>query len=89
MFLDQWFSKASVKGYDMKFATKPLHSLWFEFTGTFSRGTAKTKGQDGYYVLRGTLTEFVTGADKKTTSRAREVEFKLLAQPPEDKKDKD
>jgi len=89
VFLDQWFSKASAKGFEFSFATKPLHSLWFEFKGTFSRGPAKARTEDGYYVLRGTLTEFVTDAEKKTTSRAREVEFKLLAEPAENKKDKD
>jgi hypothetical protein len=89
VFLDQWFAKASAKGFDFSFTTKPLHSLWFEFKGTFSRGTAKAKTEDGYYVLRGTLTEFVMDAEKKTTSRAREVEFKLLAEAAENKKDKD
>jgi hypothetical protein len=82
-FLDQWFSQASVKGHDMAFTTKALHGVWFEFKGAFARGPAKTKAQDGYYVLRGTLTEFVSDADKKVTSHAREVEFKLLAEPEE------
>jgi len=80
-FLDQFFSQASVQGHDVAFTTKQIHGVWFEFKGKFDRGSAKTKTNDGYYVLRGTLKEFTTDANKKTTSRSREVEFKLLAQP--------
>jgi hypothetical protein len=80
-FLDQFFSKASVQGHDVAFTTKQIHGVWFEFKGRFDRGPAKTKTSDGYYVLRGTLKEFTTDANKNTTSRSREVEFKLLAQP--------
>jgi hypothetical protein len=80
-FLDQFFSKASVQGHDVSFTTKPVHGVWYEFRGRFDRGQAKTRSQDGFYVLRGTLTEFLTDSDKKTTSRSREVQFQLLAQP--------
>jgi hypothetical protein len=83
-FLDQFFDKASIEGHDVFFNTKPLHGVTFEFKGRFERGTAKNKAQDGYYVLRGTLTELITSGDKKTTSRSREVAFKLLGQPPEE-----
>jgi hypothetical protein len=83
-FLDQFFSKASVQGHDVTFTTKPVHGVWFEFKGRFDRGPGKTKAEDGYYVLRGTLTELATSADKgTTTSRSRQVEFKWLAQPQE------
>lgn len=81
-FLDQFFSQASVQGHDVSFTTKVIHGVWFEFKGRFERGPGKTKAQDGYYVLRGTLTEFTTGQDKgSSTSRSRQVEFKWLAQP--------
>jgi hypothetical protein len=80
-FLDQFFSVASVHGHDVAFTTKPVHGVWFEFKGRFDRGAAKTKKDDGYYVVRGTLKEFTTGTDKNTSSRSRQVEFKLLAQP--------
>src|SRR5262245_5516672 len=87
-FLDQFFSKATVQGHEVTFTTKQVHGVWFEFKGRFDRGQAKTRAEDGYYVLRGTLTEFLTDSDKKTTSRSREVQFQLLAQPQEDE-DKD
>jgi hypothetical protein len=87
-FLDQFFSKATVQGHEVTFTTKQIHGVWFEFKGRFERGQAKSKAEDGYYVLRGTLTEFLTDSDKKATSRSREVQFQLLAQP-QDNEDED
>ena len=87
-FIDQFFSKASVQDHDVSFTTKPIHGVWFEFKGRFDRGPAKTKAGDGYYVLRGTLSEFVTDSEQKTTSRSRQVEFKLLGQPQDDDESK-
>src|SRR6516165_4306574 len=77
-FLDQFFSKATVQGHDVAFTTKQVHGVWFEFKGRFDRGPAKNKTDDGYYVLRGTLTEFSAAEGKEATRRSREVEFKLL-----------
>lgn len=85
-FLDQFFETASVKDHDVAFTTKSLHGVRFDFKGRFDRGSAKTRQQDGYYVIRGTLTEYLPTANgKDTSSRSRQVEFKLLAQPAEDK----
>lgn len=82
VFLDQFFARADVQGHDVSFTTRPLHSVWYEFKGKFSRGPGKTKGDDSYYILRGTLKELTSNnADKTVSSRSREVEFKLLAQP--------
>jgi hypothetical protein len=89
VFLDQFFSKASVNGHDVSFTTKPLHGVWYEFQGRFDRGQGKTKADDGYYVIKGTLKQYITEANKNTSSRSRTVEFKLLAQPPETGKDRD
>ena len=81
--LDQFFTKAAISGHDISFTTKAVHDIWFEFKGRFERGAAKTKAEDGYYVVRGTLTEFSGSAANKTASRSREVEFKWLGQPDE------
>ena len=81
VFLDQFFDKASIQGHDVSFTTKPVHGVWFEFKGRYQRGTAKTKVEDGYYILRGTLKEYSKDPGKNTVSRSREVEFKLLGQP--------
>jgi hypothetical protein len=81
VFLDQFFAKADVQGHNVSFTTRQLHGLWYEFTGKFDRGPGKTKADDGYYVLRGTLKELSTNPDKTVSARSREVVFKLLAQP--------
>ena len=83
-FLDQFFSKAEVQGHDVSFTTKPLHGVWFEFSGRYERGSAKDKTEDGYYILRGTLKQFTGDAGNVARSRSRDVEFKLLGQPPDD-----
>ncbi|HKF22489.1 MAG TPA: hypothetical protein VKE93_13035 [Candidatus Angelobacter sp.] len=83
-FLDHFFTKAAIRGHDVTFTTRQVHGVWFDFKGKFDRGPGKTKSQDGYYVLRGTLTEFTADPEKRVTSRSREVEFKLLAQPDDD-----
>jgi|SRR5215813_1153847 len=82
-FLDQFFSKAAVSGHDVSFTTRPIHGIWFEFKGRFTRGPVNSKAKDAYYIISGTLTEFSVDADNKPTSRSREVEFKWLAQPDE------
>ena len=81
VFLDQFFAKADVQGHDVSFTTRQLHGVWYEFIGKFERGPGKTKADDGYYLLRGTLKELSTNPDKTVSARSREVVFKLLAQP--------
>ncbi|MBZ5504702.1 MAG: hypothetical protein LAO78_04355 [Acidobacteriia bacterium] len=81
VFMDQFFAQADVQDHAVSFTTRQLHGTWYEFKGKFDRGSARTKADDGYYVLRGTLKELSTNADKSIATRSREVEFKLLAQP--------
>ena len=81
VFLDQFFEKAQIQGHELSFTTKPLHSVWYEFKGKFERGTGKTKSEDAYYVLRGTLKEFTFHENKKPVAHSREVELKSLGQP--------
>ncbi len=83
-FLDQFFSKASIQGHDISFTTKPLHGVTYEFKGRWDRGPAKSKTVDGYYVIRGMLKETINDGSANATSRSRQVEFRLLAQPPEE-----
>src|SRR5579859_7011552 len=84
VFLDQFFTSASIEGRNVAFVTKQVHGVWFEFKGKFDRGKAKDKTEDGFYVLRGTLTEFTADSSKHTTSRSRSVDFSLLGQPEDD-----
>jgi hypothetical protein len=81
VFLDQFFDKAQIQGHEVSFTTRPLHSVWYEFKGKFERGPGKTKADDGYYILKGTLKEFTLDENKKPVSHSREVELKSLGQP--------
>ena len=75
-FLDQFFKSGTIDSSKLTFTTEPIHGAWFEFTGSFGRGSGKSPADEGFYLLRGTLTRYNTDAEKKTTSQAREVELK-------------
>jgi len=75
-FLDQFFKQAKLDGTRLSFTTDTVHGVWYEFKGAVERGEGKAPGDEAYYVLKGTLTDFRTNADKKVTSKSREVTFK-------------
>jgi hypothetical protein len=52
--------------------------VWFEFNGTVERGEGKNPGDEAYYVLKGTLTDNISDAQKKVTTHSREVVFKMF-----------
>ena len=79
-FLDQFFKEGKLDKEKLTFTTQTVHGVWFEFRGTVERGEGKKAGDEAYYQLRGTLTENVTDADKKSTARSREVTFKSFPQ---------
>jgi len=88
-FLDHFFKEGKLDANKVSFTTKAVHGVWFEFQGTVDRDTQKKAGEEGYYVLKGTLTEYATDQEKKTTSRAREVALKSFPQdatPPPEKR---
>ena len=94
-FLDHFFKEGKLDGHDLTFTTEAVHGTWFAFTGKVDRGPAKTRAQEGFYVLKGTLTENVTDAAKKVSAKSREVELKLFPEdaepkgetPPHEKRD--
>ncbi len=79
-FLDQFFKTGKLEGNRLTFTTKIVHGLEFDFKGTVERGEGKNPGDDSYYVLKGTLTENTTDANKKVTSHSRDVVFKMFPQ---------
>jgi hypothetical protein len=79
--LDHFIEKGSLNGNEITFSTSTIHGIHYEFKGRFERGTAKTRDESGYYVVRGTLTEFSEDANHHVGSRMREVTFKSM---PED-----
>ena len=75
-FLDQFFKSGKIDGKRISFTSENVHGIWFTFEGVIDRATAKKPEDEGYYLLRGTLTRFNSDAEKKTTSQVRQVEFK-------------
>jgi hypothetical protein len=79
-FLDQFFKSAKLDGNKLEFTTQVVHGVSFDFKGTVERGEGKNPGDEGYFVLKGSLTENSTDANKKTTSRSQDVAFKIFPQ---------
>jgi hypothetical protein len=77
-FLDQYFRTAKLDGHHLSFVTETVHGVWFEFNGTVERGEGKTRGDEAYYILKGTLTANSTDAQKKLTSHPQEVALKMF-----------
>ena len=79
-FLDQFFKTGKLDGNKLTFTTEVVHGVAFEFQGTVERGDGKNPGDEAYLVLKGTLTQSLTDANKKVTSRSRPVFFKMFPQ---------
>lgn len=77
-FLDQYFRSAKLDGNHLIFTTETVHAVWFDFKGTVERGEGKNPGDEAYYVLKGTLTDNTSDAQKKVTAHAHEVLFKMF-----------
>ncbi|HKS72156.1 MAG TPA: hypothetical protein VJQ82_03095 [Terriglobales bacterium] len=79
-FLDQFFKEGKLDGKNLSFTTETVHAVRFEFKGTIERGEGKNPGDEAYYLVKGTLTEYATDENKKTTTKVREVVFKEFPQ---------
>ena len=84
-FLDQFFKQGKLEGNKLTFTTDTVHSVWYEFKGSVDRGQGKSRSEEDYYIIRGTLTENKVDDSKNASSRSRQVAFKSFpqeAQPP-------
>jgi len=81
VFLNQFFKQGKIDGSKLSFTTETVHGVWYDFKGTVERGAGRNPGDEAYYVLKGTLTEYRTDADKKVSSKAKAVVLKSF---PED-----
>jgi hypothetical protein len=77
-FLDQFFKDAKLEGKKLSFTTQTVHGVWYEFKGAIERGDGKNVGDEAYYILKGKLTLYSTGTDKKTSEKTSEVVFKAF-----------
>jgi len=80
VFVDHFFKSGKLEGNQLVFTTETVHSVWFEFHGTIERGEGKSRADEAYYVLKGTLIENTTDETKKTSSRSLEVALKSFPQ---------
>jgi hypothetical protein len=74
-FLDQFIKPGKLDGKHLNFTTESVHGVSFTFDGDFDRGPGKKPDDEGYYVLRGTLTRN-SAAGGNATAQSRQVEFK-------------
>jgi len=82
-FLDQYFKSGKLEGNKLTFTTEIVRGVAFEFKGTVERGEGKNPGDEAYFLLKGTLTENASDANKKVTSHSQDVLFKMF---PDEKK---
>jgi len=87
-FLDQFFRQAKLEGTQLTFTTQTVHGVYFEFKGNIVRGEGKKPGDEAYYVMKGTLSEFVSDANKKVSSKSREVTLRMFPQEASSPKEK-
>ena len=80
VFLDHFFKSGKLDGNRLAFTTETVHGVSFEFRGTVERGEGKSRSDEAYYVLKGTLIENTTDEAKKASSRSREVALKSFPQ---------
>jgi hypothetical protein len=76
VMLTHFFDKAALDGNRLEFTTKAVHGVHYGFKGTIERGEGKTRAEEDYYRIVGTLTEYTSDARKKISARKREVVFK-------------
>ncbi len=79
-FLDHFFKSGKLDSHQLAFTTETVHGVSFEFRGTVERGKGKSRGDEAYYVLKGTLVENTTDEAKKTSSLSYEVVLKSFPQ---------
>jgi hypothetical protein len=76
VLLTHFFDKATLAKNRLEFTTKTVHGVYYQFTGNIERGEGKTRSDEDYYRMVGTLTEYSSDAGKKVSARKREVTFK-------------
>jgi hypothetical protein len=74
-----FFATSRLSGQQLAFTTRQVHGVWFSFEGTIVRGPARTRDQQGYYLLEGKL---VLHDVASQTEQARMVSLPLARQSP-------
>jgi hypothetical protein len=87
-FVEQFFEQAKLEGSTLSFRTKPADGVWFEFSGTVGRDPAKTPDDEGYWDVKGTLTEHLE-KDGKVTEKVHELTMKSFPEDEDEEADED
>jgi hypothetical protein len=74
-----FFATSRLTGQQLAFTTRQVHGVWWAFEGTIVRGSARSREQQGYYLLQGRLV--MHDADSRT-EQARMVSLPLARQNP-------
>ncbi len=88
-FLDQLFKSGKLDGNQLTFTTETVKGVWFDFRGTIDRGEGKSRADEAYYVLKGTLVDNTIDEAKKASSSSHEVVLRSFPQnlaPPQPEK---
>jgi len=79
-FVDHYLKSGKLDGNQLEFTSERVRGVWFEFRGKVERGEGKSRSDEAYYVVRGTLVENITDETKKTSSHSHEVVLKSFPQ---------
>ena len=74
-----FFATSRLSSQQLAFTTRQVHGVWFSFQGTIARGSARTRDQQGYYLLQGQL---VMHDAANQTEQARMISLPLARQNP-------
>lgn len=75
-FYDHFFTSGKLEGNRLTFATEAVQGVAYDFRGAIDRGDGKARANEGFYVLKGTLTEHDVDKQQKSSSTAYEVALK-------------
>jgi hypothetical protein len=72
-----FFATSRLSGQRLAFTTRQVHGVWFSFDGTIVRGSARSRDEQGYYLLQGQLVMHDVASQ---TQQARMVSLPLARQ---------
>jgi hypothetical protein len=74
-----FFATSRLSSQQLAFTTRQVHGVWWAFQGTIARGPARSRDQQGYYLLQGQL---VMHDAASQTEQARMVSLPRLSKIP-------
>lgn len=74
-FVNHFFKSGNIDGNRLAFSTETVNGVSFDFRGTIERGDGTNRADEGYYLIKGSLTEN-TNHTTKNTSSITSVTFK-------------